>query len=690
MQDEFDIIEALRRGERASALDMARAAAAAAPDDPQVYRVLALALTMNGANDAAHAALDRAIALAPEDSSLHYQRASLLVAENRSDEAGAELERSINTNPNELRAYVMQAQIALGRGDIDEADRLVRLAARVNPDHPWLLTVQGMVLLHRRQLEQAHTLLARAAKLAPDDIQTRYGLGLSFFAQGHMAFAEQAFRGVVEKNPEALGMRFLLADAIRRQQRFADAADVLEAGFGENATIPPDMLRFAGELRLVANDHVRALPLLRRAVAAAPEDRAALDGLIEALRRQGDVADARHTLETALANTPHIAGLWSALLSFEPIDGDTGGIADRWQQAIPGAVEPLHIHMWRAAKNGDDAAATALAYRIIEREPGHAAAQIHLISHLYQNNPQAAVDHISSLLPKIQNPDTLRQMLDWLARSQDRSGLYADAVATWTRIHTEIMKSTMPLPASSRIEAPYPALAQASADAPRPVFLYGPPGSGVERVVGVLAHNTPGMLMDRPTGTPPNDLLQRTDTIDGIASGALDAESVVSSWRAALPMREVQEADAIDWLLGWDNALLRALRPQLPGALLVLVVVDPRDMLLDWLLKGTYAGLVIESPTAIAAWMAGVLDHIATLVEDDLFPHRLLRLDDVVDDAEALASAVGAALSREMQAPPSLGPDRHLPGHWREYAKALAEPFALLAPVARRLGYPDT
>jgi hypothetical protein len=36
------------------------------------------------------------------------------------------------------------------------------------------------------------------------------------------------------------------------------------------------------------------------------------------------------------------------------------------------------------------------------------------------------------------------------------------------------------------------------------------------------------------------------------------------------------------------------------------------------------------------------------------------------------------------------GPGHGFPaGHWRVYAKALAEPFALLTPVARRLGYPE-
>ena len=43
-----------------------------------------------------------------------------------------------------------------------------------------------------------------------------------------------------------------------------------------------------------------------------------------------------------------------------------------------------------------------------------------------------------------------------------------------------------------------------------------------------------------------------------------------------------------------------------------------------------------------------------------------------------------------MPAPPAVGPPHFPAGHWRHYAKALAEPFALLAPVAKRLGYPET
>jgi hypothetical protein len=37
----------------------------------------------------------------------------------------------------------------------------------------------------------------------------------------------------------------------------------------------------------------------------------------------------------------------------------------------------------------------------------------------------------------------------------------------------------------------------------------------------------------------------------------------------------------------------------------------------------------------------------------------------------------------------ALGPQRFAFGHWRHYAKPLAEPFALLTQVAQTLGYPE-
>jgi Flp pilus assembly protein TadD len=692
MYDEIQIIDALRRGEHANGLQMARAAADAAPDDPQFQRLLAMALAMNGSSDAAHAALDRAIALAPQDGSLHYQRAVMLVAGNRSGEAQAALDDSVGANPNELRAYILQAQLALGRGDLDEAERVARMAARVNPDHPWLLAVQGMVLLHRRQFAEAHKLVARGAQLAPEDIQTRYALGLSFLAQGHHAFAEQSFRRVVEKNPNSPSMRHMLADSIRAQGRHGEAAQVIEDGFAANDAMPPDLLRYAGELWLVAGNHARALPVLRRAAAASPDDRTTLDALIEALRRNGDATEARHVIEGALAAAPHIDGLWSARLSFEPEGGDVAGIAERWQAAIPGSVHPLHVQMWAAIQKGDRQASRALAERILERDPGHVAANSEIVEQLYQSDPAAAVAYIESLLPQVVDPETRRMVLGWLGRAQDRAGMLAEAVGTWTQLQAIAGPQATPLPPASGDARPWPPAGETAGDGARPVFLYGTPGSGAERVVSTLLHNVrQRVLIDRTTVQPPNDPLQFPQTAQGLASGEFTGAMVMSAWRAALPARGLDATTApIDWLEWWDNALLHAFRDDLPDALLLLVLCDPRDMLLDWLQRDSFVRHDAGTPLQMAAWLAAVLEQLAALVEGDYMPHRVLRIDDIANDAAAIAVAVGEALDLPMSPAPALGPGRFASGRWREYTDVLAEPFALLAPVAQRLGYPAT
>lgn len=692
MHDEIEIIDTLRRGEIVRAIEMARTAIAARPDDAQTHRVLAIALSMSGQSTAAHQALDRAIALAPQDSSLHYQRAALLVSESRSDEAQPELERSVELNPNELRSYIMQAQLALGQGNLDEADRLARMAVRINPDHPWLLTIQGMVLLHRNQLPEAHKLIARGAQLAPDDIQTRYALALSFMAQGHLAFAEQSFRRVLAKNPKAVGIRHMLADVIRRQERHADAAEVIEEGLGLSEDFPPDLLRYAGELWLAAGNHERALPLLRRAVAGMPDDRVAMDALIEALRRKGDPSQARSAIEDMLKASPHVEGLWSARLSFEPRDGDVAGVAARWLEAIPDSLHPLHVQMWHAIQRDDRTTSRALAERIVAREPGHVAAQSEIVEQLFTRDPAAAVAHIQGLLPQIPDPENRRMVLGWLGRAQDRAGEHAGAVETWTQVQAITGPNAMPLPAASGDATIWPPTTDVEAAGPRPVFVYGPPGSGADRVVTTLLHNFgKRVAIDRNSGRPPQDPLQFPQTASRLASGELDGAMVASAWRGALPQRGLESAAGpIDWLSWWDNALVPVFRDALPEAVLVLVLCDPRDMLVDWLQRDSFVRHDGGTPVQMAAWLAGVLEQVATLIEGNYVPHRVLRLDDIGDDAAAIASTVGEATDMTLSPAPALGPGRFPSGHWRDYADVLAEPFAVLAPVAQRLGYPQT
>src|SRR5881275_603792 len=108
------------------------------------------------------------------------------------------------------------------------------------------------------------------------------------------------------------------------------------------------------------------------------------------------------------------------------------------------------------------------------------------------------------------------------------------------------------------------------------------------------------MLTDRFSAQPPNDPLQRFDTAQMLVDHQIDGAYLIAQWRAALASRGIADRNAFEWLLHWDNALLLALRPFLPEAIVMIAIRDPRDMLVDWLAFGGALPLRFESPSAAA------------------------------------------------------------------------------------------
>lgn len=686
------ILEALRRSDAAQAVIAAEQAVAADPQDVGAHRLHAAALRLNGDPAAALAALDRAIGLAPEDAQLHLERAGALLDGRQLDQAQAALAQAIGLDPNQFPAYVMRAHLAIARGDLDEAERLGRTAARIAPNHPQVAAVEGALALHRGDPDRALAVLSHAAELAPDDSQILHSLGFAYFAKGHFAFAEGAFAKLAERYPEQSSLQLLIADLLRRQERFADAADRIaplaqaaDAGFG--------VQRWAGELEIDAGRPERALPLLRAALAAHPQDPRTLNAIMEAWRRLGDVEDARRTLESALATHADQPNLWRARLALEPFAGPEAlAVVERWHQAMPQYLGALEARAAIHDQHGEHEQAEAIAQRIVELSPGDARAEMRIVQGLAERDPDAAVERIERLIAMAADPLVKRELRQLLGRSLDLAGQPAAAAATWAELHAEVADQRLPRNAiSARGSDEWPALAPIADGSRGILLLWGAPGSQIERVAQVLRLAGAPLLVDRFGAQPPTDPLQRYGTVDELVAGKLDPAFLAKLYRAALPARGAADGPVFDWLLWWDNALLRALRPNLAEALLLIAVRDPRDMLLDWLAYGSPTPYALETPEAGARWLARLLEQIADLHERELFPHALVRLDEIGQDPGAIAQTIADTLRVQISLPEGvgLGGERLPPGRWREYGEALSECFAVLTPVARRLGYPE-
>lgn len=672
------IIDALRRGAAAEALAAALAAVERDAADAGAQRLLAAALHLGDDRDGAITAVDRAIALVPHDAELHLYRAVLASNEN---------EPALAVEP------LRDAWLAVGRGDLVEADRLCGAAAALAPEHPHVLALQALVRVRRGDVDGALAMLGEAAAAQPDAPILRQAMAFTHLARGDFPAAEQAFRGILENGERQTVLRLLIADTMQRQGRAADAAAELMPLLDGDAT--PDVQRAIGELLLEAGDVDAALAHLRESFAAQPGDRRTILALMAAWRRLGDLDTGRATLEEALQANPRLVDLWRARRALEEPIGDAArAVIDRWLAALPETVPALEALAAFHDLSGDAPAALEVAHQIVALDPDHGPAETRLINDLLVTDPAAAVARIEALAARATDPDTKRAMEQLLGLALVQAGRHDAAVAQWAQGHAELVGQRLPLPAPGIPPAYWPPATKLARPAPAVLLLWGAPGSMVERIAATLAHAGAPLRTDRFGPQPPRDFLQRTTTVAALGNAhtaAANAAAMVAEWRATLRARAINDGRVCDWLLWWDNALLSALRPFVPEALLLVALRDPRDMLVDWLAFGAPARFALPSPLVGAKHLAAALGQIAELHERDLMPHRLVRLDGIGDDANAIAEAVGGALGVGLPALPQaqLGPSHLAAGRWREFAEPLADAFALLTPVAVRLGYAE-
>ena len=688
MQD--SILQALGNNDLDQALTLARQWLADEPGSLQAASALVAVLRRNGNNDEALAVVDQALQQHPDEAGLHLQRATLLLGMRALDQAEQSLQQTIALDPNSFESYVIKANLALLRGELDEAESLARLAARVQAEHPQLDAVNGMIALHRNDADRALSLLSAAARVTPDDPRLSYGLGFALMAKGHLAFAEQAFRRVLGHQPQALPIIGLVADLCLRQGNAEGALEMVERMLAAPGGDALPVRRVAAQMLLQLGQPQRALEQALAVQAGQPGERASLQVLLMACERLDAADQARATLDELLQGNPQVHPLWLARLAVEAVGSDAAvAVAERWLAAMPSHLPALETRMRLHDMKEQPEQALELARQIIALDPMRVSGHRRLVAGLLETAPDQAVAHVRGLVQTA--PEQSRNELrGWLALVLDRAGQQAEAVEQWLQLRQEEAPQRLPLPPQAKSPGSWPDMGPIDESLARPLFVWGAPGSAVEQVVAALEGISAVVRTDRFGANPPADPFQRYDTLQALATDELTGEALVQQWRDALPARGIPDGNVIDWLLWWDNAFLWAMRPQLPEGRLMVVLRDPRDMLLDWLAFGGTLPVAFNAVGEAADWLMRSMEQVARLKEQSLYPVAVVRIDGAEGDTRAMGELLASAFGMEtFPAIPALPKPRLPAGHWRHYRDVLGAAFNNLTPVAVRLGYPE-
>ncbi|MBS0211637.1 MAG: tetratricopeptide repeat protein [Proteobacteria bacterium] len=695
-----DVLDALRR-KSPEAVPLAREEVAATPDNAAAHHLLGMALHEAGDVPAAAASLDHAIELAPDEPLYHFSRAR--VGWTAGDHAAVEraTAHALALDPNQLGAYLLRIQVALATGDTAEAERQHNLAEKVDPGNPHLLAIAGQVSMAKGEPQQAIDRLLRARAARPHDPQILTLLGMAYLRQDHPAFAEQLLRNARDLDPTSLDARRLLVQALLAQGRHDDAGIELahwRAAFPHD----PGVVLVAAELKLRTGDARGALADVRTMLAQQPRALQALQMAEQALGAIGDVALARTVWDECLAREPRLEPVWINRLQTVADRDDRADVLRRWRQALPESAAAW-LNQARADEvEGRDVEAEAGYDAVLERMPTHADALFGKAMYEFHRDPTLAHARLTALVAMAPS-SAVHPVLSMRGYVLDSMDQHEAALGDWLPAHFGLGNPPpeLPLPESALRALPLPPPVGTGPDPV--VMLWGPPGSGSERIAAAVRY-APG----RPLMLASEHLLPRIVALpEAFLARALDpsqlpgvaAEIAAEYAESVAPQLQAGNAGVFDWQGFWDARPVPALRTALPRLRLIAPLRDPRDLLLNWLAFGAPAGPAFVEPMACAHWLALQLEHL--LFSRDVLGLPVLLLDMDRFDADPAAGMRQIAEFADLSSPPDPQPATRLhgpgrtatalpAGRWQAYRPWFGEAFALLDPLAERLGYPVT
>ena len=674
------IASALRRGDSESALSLAQALLASAPESAESHYWLALALQAKRDSAGALAAIDQAIRLAPNNDHYGLLRTMLQLGQANLSEVQAGLMDALALNPNQIEAYTGLIHIAVGQNNLPEAERLLRLAERVDAEHDSVLVAKAALQQKQGDLDAALKGLTRAVENNPNNGLALCNLGLLYLQKDMPVFAEQALQRSLQTSPENAVVWRALIQSQLVQDKHMDAEQALGSLLN---IVPADQsaLRLRMQLRQKRQDGAAALLDAHALLALDATQMEALTQIIQADVQAGNTEQAAERIEQCLQRAPSSDALWQLRAGFEAnFSGSSLAVISRWIQHCPDSAMAHEALASVAEANSDFDTATNAAEKALSLSVAMPVAQFVKLRQEVRDDSDAALLRLADLAKVARAPEAQRMILAWYGLVYDRRADYAKAAPAFR----QMLQYVLPNKA-------LPEMRQAgsvSAEKSEGYLLWAPVGVRIERLFNAIAVAAgERLLADRLRPIP-----ERQDGFGIMRGFAGTAESR----RRGIVAAGRNPADCIDWMPTWDEYSTQTLQ----GARLVATVIDPRDALLNWMVFGSAASFVFEpDPRASAQWLADVFTTVVGAVENPGFETVLIRVDDMDSNAalicNELQSALGlsAAPDAEQLAKPVLAlggmPNQFPAGHWRHYRDNFTEAFALLTPVAVRLGYPE-
>lgn len=245
----------------------------------------------------------------PENSVLLTLRGMALLGLGRKEDSAASFHEALSRNPNYLPALQMLAQVEFAARDENAVATLAKIVA-LRPDDAGAHAMLAELAAERQDCATALTHFEKARPAFSQNPSRLWPQAACLFETGRLGEAEEAYRLILNADPEDSQARFNLALTQFRRQDYETAAQTLAPEANSDAS-EPDALSLLADAYEGASQIPEALKTLQRAVRVHPSEEQLYLQLAELCVSQGSYDLADEVLEAAVLRLGGSARLYA-------------------------------------------------------------------------------------------------------------------------------------------------------------------------------------------------------------------------------------------------------------------------------------------------------------------------------------------------------------------------------------------
>ena len=376
----------------------------------------------------------RALAAGPDDTDALLFQGDLLRAQNQPEQALASYDRVLVLHPTHRSAHIEKAYLETSLGKFDAAQADLVAAKALTPSSVLIAYTQALLDYSKGDDGAALESVQKVLRVAPEHMPTVLLAGAISQRAGSLYQAEHHLRHYLDKNPDSLLARKMLASTLLRTRHTPDALSVLgPAMTSEQKDV--QLLALAGETFMQARDFGKAEEYFGRASLLAPKaanlrtslalsklgkgkQAAAIDDLQAATRLDINSLQAGIALVRTELQLRHVDQAYAAVETLERAQPKSAAAVDLKGIVYIAKGDPASARASFTRALTLDAAYFAAAENLAQldlRENKRADARAHLVEFLGKNkNSVEAMSALASLAASEKND---AEAARWLAQA---------------------------------------------------------------------------------------------------------------------------------------------------------------------------------------------------------------------------------------------------------------------------------